>query len=628
MNSLKSRRKLQLGGGLLILLLMALGELFWHGALLARVEVVYQDLWVRLGTERPVKHVALVELDEAALQSYPDDPLVFWTPQFARAIGVLRQAGVQVIGLDFHFSVSPEQWMAKVAGPGSRAARAHDQAFRRELSSGKVVLAGMQPGAEAFLPAPDYLVVLPDFDVRAHVGAADLVGDPDGALRRMSALAPGALLAQESAVRLLSLPMLLAIRASGQDPGAQAWKFGGRQLRADDPPWRLAWSGPPMTVERLSMKALLAEDALNNPRVRALAGKVVVIGPAYVGANDLHLTPYGYGLFQARLMSGAEVHAQSVEALLSGRFVDEVPQWARMAATLLVLAIGLAVWRFRSPLQGLATLAVLVLLLAVFAAWLYPRGWILPVAQMQLATLLLFLGMYGLRFSLGERERNRVRAMFSRYVSDSVVQAMLASPDMPRLGGQAAELTVLFSDIRNFTTLSERLQPEEVVEMANRWFELVCEILREEGGLIDKFIGDAVMAEFGVPLAQPDHARRAVRAALRMAAVAEELRGWLRQRFPGRDLPEFAVGVGLHSGVAVIGNIGSSQRMEYTAIGDTVNLASRLEGLTKTLGCVVVASRATVDQVGPGLKTGRCETLRVKGREQPVEVLEIVGLTE
>ncbi|MBN8502252.1 MAG: CHASE2 domain-containing protein, partial [Sphingomonadales bacterium] len=463
MNSLKSRRKLQLGGGLLILLLMALGELFWHGALLARVEVIYQDLWVRLGTERPVKHVALVELDEAALQSYPDDPLVFWTPQFARAIAVLRQAGVRVIGLDFHFSVSPEQWMAKVAGPGSRAARAHDQAFRRELSSGKVVLAGMQPGEEAFLPAPDYLVVLPGFDVRAHVGAADLVGDPDGALRRMSALAPGAMQTKEPAVRLLSLPMLLAIRASGQDPGAHAWNFGGRQLRADDVPWRMAWSGPPMTVERLSMKALLAEDAPNNPQIRALAGKVVVIGPAYIGANDLHLTPYGYGLFQARLMSGAEVHAQSVEALLSGRFVDEVPQWARMAATLLVLAIGLAVWRFRPPLQGLLALVVLVLLLAVFAAWLYPRGWVLPVAQMQLATLLLFLGMYGLRFSLGERERNRVRAMFSRYVSDSVVQALLASPDMPRLGGQAAELTVLFSDIRNFTTLSERLQPEEVV---------------------------------------------------------------------------------------------------------------------------------------------------------------------
>ncbi|MGE5385204.1 MAG: adenylate/guanylate cyclase domain-containing protein, partial [Betaproteobacteria bacterium] len=226
------------------------------------------------------------------------------------------------------------------------------------------------------------------------------------------------------------------------------------------------------------------------------------------------------------------------------------------------------------------------------------------------------------------RERGRVRTLFSRYVSSAVVDALLAQPEMPRLGGQASEITVLFSDIRNFTTLSERLQPEEVVEILNRWFEGACAILRDEGGSIDKFIGDAVMAEFGMPLAQPDHARRAVRAALRLAALAEELKTWMNTRFAGRDLPDFAIGIGLHSGSAVVGNIGSSQRMEYTAIGDTVNLASRLEGVTKTLGCVVAASRATVEKVGGGLETGRSEILKVKGRDEAVEVFEILGLKE
>ncbi|MCC6656829.1 MAG: adenylate/guanylate cyclase domain-containing protein, partial [Rhodocyclaceae bacterium] len=232
----------------------------------------------------------------------------------------------------------------------------------------------------------------------------------------------------------------------------------------------------------------------------------------------------------------------------------------------------------------------------------------------------------GWRLTGEERERARLRQLFGRYVSDQVVDALLRSGSRPELGGQSQTVTVLFSDIRNFTTLSERLDAKEVVEMLNTYFERACAPLLAEGGSIDKFIGDAVMVEFGSPLPVPDHALRAVRAALALRDVAAEFAGWMRQRFPDRDLPPFAVGIGLHSGEAVVGNIGSSSRMEFTAIGDTVNLASRLEGMTKQLGCAILISEATLAAAGAGLVCGRSELVTVKGRAAPVRVFEVLGL--
>jgi adenylate cyclase len=231
-----------------------------------------------------------------------------------------------------------------------------------------------------------------------------------------------------------------------------------------------------------------------------------------------------------------------------------------------------------------------------------------------------------LRLTREERERERIGQMFGRYVSPHVMSALLASPELPELGGQSRHVTVLFSDIRNFTTLSEKLSAKEVVELLNTYFERACKVLLAEGATIDKFIGDAVMAEFGAPLDQPDHAQRALRAALALHQVAIDFRGWVVERFPDRDLPEFDVGVGLHSGEAVVGNIGSSVRMEYTAIGDTVNVASRLEGMTKSLHCAVLASTDTVALAGSGVRTGPIHNLMVKGRQKTIEAVEIHGL--
>jgi adenylate cyclase len=184
-------------------------------------------------------------------------------------------------------------------------------------------------------------------------------------------------------------------------------------------------------------------------------------------------------------------------------------------------------------------------------------------------------------------------------------------------------ISVLFSDIRNFTTITEKLTAHEVVEFLNVYFSRAIEAIQAEGGRIDKFIGDAVMAEFGVPQAFPDHALRALRAAARMRGLAAEFRGWMRERFAGRNLPDFAIGIGIHTGEAVVGNIGSSKRMEFTAIGDTVNVASRLEGETKTFDCVIVASGETVRAAGDSVRTGRYESLKVKGRAEPVEAYEV-----
>ncbi len=615
------------GWGLSIALLaILLAEAISHGDLLTGVENFYGDLWFRLAGQRAkVEHVALIKLDEATLAEYPDEPLVFWGPRYARASAVLRQAGARVIGFDMLFSASPEQWLAKLGGLNSNAARDFDKPFRQELASGKVLLAGMQTPQETLLPAPDYLVALPDFDAARFGGAADLAPDADGTLRGFYP-APRFDRSKDD-LRLLSLPFLLAVQATQQAADADQWQFGGRTLRVSDR-IPLAYAGPPGTVPAISLRELLQPDALNNPKIQALQDKVVIIGASYGGMNDAHLTPYGRGLFDAPLMLGAEIQAQTVDALLSGRFIDPLPGSGRFLLALLIVLPASALWWRRRPLTGLAILLAPLALAGIAGQIGFSNHIQVPVAHFQLAALLAYAGIYGWRFTHGERERDRLRGMFSRYLEPRIVEALIGSGKLPELGGEQREMTVLFTDIRNFTTISEQLSPEEVVEMLNSYFGRACAVLAEEGACIDKFIGDAIMAEFGVPLKTPDHAHRALSAAIRLKAVSQDFRHWMHARFPERNLPEFGIGIGVHTGQAVVGNIGTTQRMEYTAIGDSVNLASRLEGMTKTVGCVILASRDALESAGSGFALGKASTITVKGRTQPVDVFEILGFEE
>lgn len=613
------------------LLATTIVESLYRSGVATRIDYLYTDLWHRIaGPQHVPQHAALVMLDDPTLNERPDEPLAFWTPHFARAAGVLQDVGAKIVAIDFLFSGSPERWIEKLGLMGDQASRQYDRPFRQAINHGGVLLAGFKvgPGGTAddfVLPSPDYLLALPNMDMPGHVGLANLRSDADGAVRRFSMLEADTDFARQEGMPRLAFGALAAVRASGQLPD-DAWHFKDREI-AKTQSIPIAFAGPPGSFQALSFRKLLAPDAANDPDVRAMAGKVVVIGAGYAGMNDVHPTPYSTSFGGANaLMTGPEIQANIIETLLAGRFIDETPAPIRLVIMLGLLGVIAFVGIHISPWRAVLLVLLAAQAAAVAAYAAFRHDILFPVAHLHLGMVVVLVSLAIFRLTREERERERIGQMFGRYVSPQVVAALLASPTLPELGGQAKQVTVLFSDIRNFTTISEKLSAKEVVEMLNTYFERACTVLLAEGATIDKFIGDAIMVEFGAPLDQPDHARRGLRAALALREVAADFRSWMKTRFPDRDLPSFDIGIGLHTGEAVVGNIGSSVRMEYTAIGDTVNVASRLEGKTKEAACPILASEATVLQAGAGVLVGARHQLSVKGRNEAVAACEIIGI--
>ncbi|MDP3182309.1 MAG: adenylate/guanylate cyclase domain-containing protein [Desulfobaccales bacterium] len=606
---------------------------FWYGALLVIIvwgvvevasradwfkmpEAFYYDTWHQLAGRRYLpENVVIAAIDDQTRLERQDEPLVFWSPHIARALEVLRKVGVRVVGLDYLFSASAESWLKKLGLPDPQQSRRFDLPFREQLASGKVVLAanlvidekGMR---KVLLPLADYWLSLPG--KLDDVGLVNFYNDPDGVIRQFVPI-----LADDEGEAWVTFATRLAERAGAAEPVGKG-----------QPLLYVNFAGPPGTIPRLSFRRLLAPQAEMDPDILRLKDKLVILGAELSGQQDIALTPYARGFLGrgALMMTGPELHANIVETILTGRFPQPVPTVIRWFYLLLVVTLGTLIFFRLSPLVGLAAGVILGLACGAVAYLLFWRDLILPVAGVQVGLILTYLGSLGVRLTGEERERARLRQIFGRYVADEVVEKLLAAGKHPDLGGEAFQVTVLFADIRNFTTISEHLRPHEVVEMLNTYFTRVCEPILEQGGMVDKFIGDGVMAVFGAPAAHPDHARRAIKSALAMAAKAQEFRAWMAQRFKGLGLPDFHIGIGLNTGEAVVGNIGSPKRLEFTSIGDTVNTASRLEGLTKELGWTMVASIETIKAAGPGVVTGRREKLQVKGRQEAIEVIELLGL--
>ena len=346
----------------------------------------------------------------------------------------------------------------------------------------------------------------------------------------------------------------------------------------------------------------------------ALRDTIVVVGTTAAGLHDVFSTP------MTGKMPGAEMHAAVVDSILSNRFLSAAPWWSGAAVTMAAgAALGIASVLLGPWIATAAALAGAGVLIAGLT-WRFGQGQWVPLVEPLAAVALATFGGVAYQYFVEGREKRRVKRLFSRYVSKDVYEQLIASPDDARLGGQRRFMTVLFSDIRGFTSVSEQGEPEEIVGQLNEYFSRMVPIVFAHRGTIDKFVGDMIMALFGAPLDDPDHADHAVQTALAMSSGLAELnREWAAAGRPVLD-----IGIGISTGDMVAGNLGSESIMSYTVIGDTVNLGARLESLNKDHHTRVIISEETRRALKRQYDIRALGEVVVKGKSRAVPIYSVV----
>lgn len=369
-----------------------------------------------------------------------------------------------------------------------------------------------------------------------------------------------------------------------------------------------------------SFTTLSASDVIKG-RVQpeSIRDKLVFVGVTEKGVYDIRPTPVD------SLFPGVELHASAAAGILERRFLirdSRVVIYDLFMVIFMPFILSIMLSRTRRTFVSLAISSALFVFLIIFDFFLFSAygiraGVIFPALSLAIS----YLSSEAYRNVVVEKKSRYLRKAFSTYVSSQLVCEILKDPARLKLGGEKRVVTVLFSDIRGFTGLSERLSPEELVKLLNEYLNPMTGIVLDEEGMLDKYIGDAIMAVFNAPLAIPDHPRRACAAALRMASRLSGLNeDWGRLGYPGIE-----IGIGINTGEAVVGNMGAELRFDYTAIGDTVNLASRIEGMTKLYGAGIMISEHTHSYVKDDFLLREIDLVRVKGREKPILMYELMG---
>jgi len=351
------------------------------------------------------------------------------------------------------------------------------------------------------------------------------------------------------------------------------------------------------------------------PRTKAVGNKILMVGPFADGiAQDEKPTPFG-------LMYGIEIHANALNTILMDNFIVPVPLWIDVVV-LLILVLTVAfftsrystIWAFLSVVLGIG-----IFFLSVSFIFEY-KNYIIDFPKPTIGMIFAFIAVVSYRAMTEERDKKIIRSTFGKYVSPKVVDQILEHP--PELGGVDKELTVLFSDIRGFTTLSENMTPQELVNHLNIYLTAMTDLILEYGGTLDKYVGDEVMCFWGAPIPQQDHAILASKCALRQMEKLHELNeGWPESK-------RINIGIGLNSGIMTVGNMGSPGRMNYTLMGDNVKLGARLEGTNKQYGTNIIISEFTYGLIKDHFIFRELDNIRVKGKNKPVLIYELVDAIE
>ncbi|MBL9035177.1 MAG: adenylate/guanylate cyclase domain-containing protein [Rhodospirillaceae bacterium] len=622
----------------------------------------YQRAAPREFKPAPVKVVDIDDESLARLGQWPWPRSVM-----AELLAKLREQGVAAVALDIVYA-EPDRTAPALVMPGwglsasdplvaelEKRIKSPDDILAEEMARGRVVIgvsmsdtstnyplvrkAGVSKIKGQGIDPADYLVsyegaiasLPPLQQAAAGIGNINTVYDRDGVVRRVPLLVKGGdtiypSLAAE-ALRVALGEKNYVIKASGAqgtwlvgwrdgivgfavgkasnlpiktDPRAQVWlRDTGHQPERFVPAWQV-----------------LAGEA-------DLGGQIVFIGTSAPGLKDLRTTP------NTSAVPGVEIHAQIVEQILSGDFLER-PLWATELELAVLLVLGLALVSLMPRLGaiGSAILGGASILAAIAFGWwaFLDRGWLFDPAYPSAGALAVFTTGVLLSFRRSDLERKRIRETFSHYLAPAMVKRLVANPGLLKLGGEVRDLTIMFCDIRDFTTISERMEASALTALLNDFLTPMTEAVLENDGTIDKYIGDSIMAFWNAPLDEPDHAELACKATLEMRRRLALLNAQLAEQAAkaGQEHQPIMIGIGLNSGPAMVGNLGARQRLNYSVIGDNVNLASRIEGVSKSFGVDILIGEQT-RAAAPDFAAIPIGDIQVKGKTRPARLFALIG---
>ncbi|MBA3582395.1 MAG: adenylate/guanylate cyclase domain-containing protein [Gammaproteobacteria bacterium] len=652
----------------LIVLLFLFHSLEWFRLdAINRLELAAYDMQLRQTLPGGIdKRIVIIDIDEDSLESIGQWPwsrnimaslvdnlfdhykvnvtgfdIVFAEPDTSSGLNILEKLGKETLLNDAQYQETLAQLKPQLH---------FDEIFARSLNNRKVVLGyvfnseaerrqGKLPapiseidkkwGERLFLSSPagytGNLALLQDNALTGGFFDNPRV-DSDGVFRRVPVLQKHqnqlyGSLAFEVARLALDNPRLI-IRIPSKDTEDQGYfaieylELGKHTIPVDENISVLVpFRGGKGSFPYVSAAAVLNKTA----PIDLLKNKIVLIGTTAPGLLDLRSTPV------QNIYPGVEVHANIVAGILDNRILHH-PAYLKAYEVLTLLIIGL-VLIFLTPalnalFTSLLTLSIITLLASVTALTWHYGQMVLPIAASLCMTILLFIFHMTYGFFVESRDKRELTKIFGQYVPPELVDEMAANPDDISMESQSREMTVLFSDIRGFTSISENLDPKKLSELMNAFLTPMTRTIHKHRGTIDKYMGDAIMAFWGAPLADPHHVKNALLASLEMQKLLDELQA----EFKNRGWPPIRIGIGINTGTMNVGNMGSEFRMAYTVIGDAVNLASRIEGLTKQYQVDIIVGEA-VQKALPEFEYFELDRVRVKGKDRPVTIYQPLGFS-
>ena len=616
------------------------------------------------------KDIVLIEIDEYSLRNLQPYAGRWPWPRLIHAtlLDYLQRANPKVIVYDVNFAEPDKQLLFESpTGAKMSGADSDKELIKSVKKAGNVVMladATYEVDAAAHAALKDETPQIPDSGYKLDVpgiterqvvyppfgellNAASGFGhnlfivDPDGPLRHMTPFV------RTNHRALPSLGVAGALRVAGIKPDevrldGDVLRFGDRVMPLTERSVRSQEGVTTYKWDLLNFRGpALLEDLVTRPYAsyhfwdlwfseqQLLGGvktpqvdpsvfkdKIVFVGASGAGLYDTFETPVGGGK-----MPGIQVHAAIADDILSNRFITPSSSAVRIAFVVAAaILVGVAATLLPAWWATGATI-VFIALLSFVALRLFAGGHWLNLSQPALASTASLFGGVAYQYFVEGREKRKMKKLFGQYVSKDVYEHLVSNPELARLGGTRREMTVLFSDIRGFTTVSERGQPEDIVRTLNEYFTRMVDLVFKHQGTLDKFVGDMVMALFGAPLEDPDHADHAVETALDMIVELRKLNDLWRAQ--GR--PELDIGIGVNTGPMIAGNIGSEAIMSYTVIGDAVNLGSRLESANKQYGTRIIISEGTREHLKNKYVFRPLGDIVVKGKTKPVAIFELLG---